>query len=256
MIELTISDEQKISAYRADPEGTPKGAVVVLQEVFGLDSHIRKAADSFAAQGYVAIAPALFDKVKSNIELPYNENGKAEGAALSEQLGTEWSLAAIQATVDAVKDAGKVAVVGYNWGGLLAYLAANKVNGVACAIGYYPKGVQDFLMEKRRVPTLIHFGEADPAIPEAEMIQFRARRPDVSAFSYPNAAEGFDFEGAPGYDAGAAGAAQERTLFWISQHVVGAAPAQMKNAGAYAQAKEDKKKKKKSGGDDMGPPMD
>lgn len=254
MVEVTASNV-KFSAYRADPEGAPKGAVVVLQDVYGVTSDIRQIADGFAAAGYVAVAPSLFDKVKSDIEL--DAAATDEGKALTEEVGTDWSLEAIQATVDAVKDAGKVALVGYAWGGFLAYTAANKVKGLACAIGYHAQeDILDGMSEKRRIPTLIHFAEADPAIPEADRVQFRARRPDVSAFSYPGASRGFTFKASSAYDPAAADQAMERTLFWISQYVVGQGPVQLKNAGAYALAKTEKKGKKKSGGDDMGPPLD
>lgn len=251
MIEVTASDV-KFSAYRADPEGAPKGAVVVLQDVFGVTADIRKIADDFAAAGYVAVAPALFDKVKANAELA--SDAAEEGRSLIAEVGTEWPLAAIQATVDTVKDAGKVALVGYAWGGYLAYLAANQVSGLACAIGYHADGVMEGAREKRRIPTLLHFAEEDPQISEADMIQFRASRPDVSAFSYPGATRGFGYAQAPAYNVEAAEKAQERTLFWISQYVVGQGPVQLKNSGAYAQAKVERKGKKKA--DDMGPPMD
>lgn len=253
MIELTTGENQTFSAYRADPEGPPKGAVIVLQDVFGVTGDIRKAADAFAAAGYVAVAPALFDKVKSNIELSGTDEAESEGRALAAEVGSEWPLAAIQATVEAVKDAGKIAVVGYSWGGYLAYHAANRVRGLACAIGYYADGILDSSREKRRVPTLLHFAENDSRFPEEDIVQFRASRPDVSAFLYPGAAHGFSSSQAPAYDADAAGAAQERTLFWISQYVVGQGPVELKNAGAYAQAKTEKKGKKKPA-DDMGPP--
>lgn len=247
MIELSAGDAS-LTAYRADPEGAPKGAVIVLQDVFGVDDHIRKIADDFAAAGYIAIAPALFDKVKADITLSPAEEG--EGRALAAEVGTDWSLAAIQAAVDTVKDAGKVAVVGYSWGGYLAYHSANRVRGVACAIGYYADGVLDGSREKRRVPTLLHFAEKDAWLPEDDISLFRAARPDVSSYLYPGAEHGFSF--GPAYDAEAAQLALDRTLFWISQHVVGQPPVQLKNAGAYAQSKTERKAKKK--GDDMGPP--
>ncbi|MFG1394480.1 dienelactone hydrolase family protein [Xanthobacter agilis] len=240
MIQLT-TDDGTVSAYRADPEGAPKGAVVVVQDVFGVDAEIRKMADGFAAAGYVAIAPALFDKVKANVTLAASDAG--EGRALAAQVGTDWSLAAVQAAVDAVKDAGKVAVVGHAWGGYLAYHAANRVRGVACAIGYYAEGVLDGAREKRRVPTLLHFAEDDPLFSEDDIIRFRAARPDVSAYLYPGAID----------DAATAALALDRTLFWISQYVVGQGPVQLKNAGAYAQAKTERKPKKKAD-DDLGPP--
>jgi carboxymethylenebutenolidase len=255
MIELTTGDGHKFSAYRADPEGTPKGAVVIIQEVFGVNPHIRKLADSFAAKGYVAIAPSLFDSVKPGVELGYDESGLSEGLALMQQVGNERPLGDIQATVDAVKSAGKVAIVGYCWGGYLAYISANRVSGVACAIGYYGGGIVDEISPKRKVPTLLHFAENDPLIPLEGVVQFRAQRPDVSAFTYPSAGHGFNCDERNSYNEEAAQTALDRTLFWIGQYVEGQPPIALKNAGFYAAAKTEKKKKKKESAD-LGPPMD
>ncbi|MBR1131808.1 dienelactone hydrolase family protein [Bradyrhizobium iriomotense] len=255
MIELTASDGASFSAYRAEPADTPKGAVVVLQDVFGVTPEICKVADAFAAKGYVAIAPSLFDRVKPGVSLGHDEGGKAEGAAISAQIGNEQAISDIQTTVDAVKSAGKVAVVGYCWGGDLAYTAANKVSGIACVIGYDGHGTVADYREKRKVPTLLHFGESDPELPPEAITQFRAWRPDVSAFTYPEATQGFGCDERGNYREDAAATALERTLFWISQYVEGQKPIQLKNAGAYAQAKTEKKKKKKAD-DDLGPPLD
>jgi len=251
MIELTSSDGHNFSAYRADPSEAPKGAVVVLQDYSGLSAHIQKEVDGFAARGYVAIAPSLFDREKKN-----SSPDEAEGEELAKQVPVDVALQDIQAAVDAVKGAGKVAIVGYSWGGFLAFLSANNLHDVACAIGYSAAQVTEQRVEKRKIPTLLHFPEGDPSLPTDAIIQFRAVRPDVSAFGYPSAKIGFNFEDSEGFDAESANAAQERTLFFISQFVEGQAPVSLKNAGAYAQAKVEKKKKKSSGGDDMGPPMD
>jgi carboxymethylenebutenolidase len=256
MIELTAGDGHKFSAYRADPDGTPRGAVVVVQDLFGINPQIRKLADEFAAKGYLAIAPSLFDSVKTDVALGYDQAGLDEGLGLTQQVGTERAIGDIQEAVDAVKSAGKVTIVGYGWGGYLAYLSANRVKGVACTVGYYGDGIADDYREKRKVPTLLHFGEADPLIPFAEVGQFRAHRPDVSAFSYPGAAHAFNCDQRDSYHDVAAKTALERTLLWISQYVEGQPPIALKNAGAYAQAKVDKKKKKKESADDLGPPTD
>lgn len=255
MIELTAGDGHKFSAYRADPDGTPKGAVVVVQDFFGINPQIRKLADQFAAKGYIAIAPSLFDAVKPDVALGYDEGSLAEGVELTQQVGTERAIGDIQGAVDAVKSAGKVTVIGYGWGGYLAYLAANRVNGVACTVGYYGDGIVSDYREKRKIPTLLHFGEDDPRIPFEEVGQFRAHRPDVSAFSYPGAAHAFNCDDRNSYNDEATKAALERTLVWISQYVEGQPPVLLKNAGAYAQAKVEKKKKKKEAADDLGPPM-
>jgi carboxymethylenebutenolidase len=256
MIELTANDGHRFSAYRADPDGAPKGAVVVLQEIFGVNPHIRKLADNFASKGYVTLAPSLFDRVKTGVELGYDESSLSEGLGLMKQVGTEQPLGDIQAAVDAVKSAGKVAIVGYCWGGYLAYVSANRVSGVACAIGYYGGGIVDEYREKRKIPTLLHFAENDSLIPFEDVTQFRAHRPDVSSFSYPAVTHGFNCDERDTYNEDAAQKALDRTLFWISQYVEGQPPVTLKNAGSYAQQKTDKKKKKKEAADDLGPPMD
>lgn len=251
MMELTAADGHHFSAYRAEPPERPKGAVVVLQEIFGIDAHIRQMADAFAGQGYLAIAPALFERAHKDVALGYGEADIETGLGYVRQIGLADPLADIQAAVDAVSTAGKVALVGYCWGGYLAYLAANRVTGLACAIGYYGPGIAGEASEKRKVPTLLHFGASDPLIPADAVEQFRARRPDVSAFSY-SAGHGFACAGRDGYSGDAADRALERTLAWVSQYVAGQPPIALKNAGIYAQQKVDKKKKKPA--EELGPP--
>jgi carboxymethylenebutenolidase len=253
MIEITSSDGHSFSAYRADPQDAAKGAVVVLPDLFGLTSYIQKEVESFAAKGYVAIAPSLFDREKKGVALAHDQSG--EGEELARSVGTAHALNDIQATVNAVASVGKVAIVGYSWGGYLAYLSSNRVSGVACTVGYYGPGIAQDSLEKRKIPTLLHFGENDPLIPLDDIVHFRASRPDVSAFSYPAAGHGFNCSERDDYNAEAAQIALERTLFWISQFVEGQAPIALKNSGSYAQQKVDKKKKK-AADDDMGPPIE
>lgn len=254
MIELTAEDGHQFPAYRVDPSETPKGAVVVLQEAFGVDPHICKVADSFAAKGYVAIVPSLIERAKKNAA--NTENVDADLAKQLTDLGDDSSYIDLQAAIDSVKEVGKVALIGYSDGADLAYLSGIKVKGLACAVGYYGPKIPERFLIKCRIPTLIHFGDNDPLTPTEEVIQFRANRPDVSVFTYPTAGHGFSSDEHEGYNAEAAEKALERTLFWISQFVEGQPPIQMKNGGSYAQAKQDKKKKKKTSSDDMGPPMD
>ncbi|HTO59796.1 MAG TPA: dienelactone hydrolase family protein [Bradyrhizobium sp.] len=246
MIELTTSDGASLSAYRADPVGAPKGAVVILRD----DDSMRKVADAFAAKGFVAIAPSLSDRAKPG-------PGSAEDPPAAHQIESGQALADIQTTIDAVKGAGKVAIVGYSGGSDLAYAAANRVSGIACVVGYSGSATVRAYQEKRKVPTLLHFGESDALIPLEAIDQFRSHRPDVSAFTYPGAAHGFDCEDSESFHEDAAQKALERTLLFISQYVEGQPPILLKNAGAYAQAKTDRKSTKKKGGaDDLGPPMD
>jgi carboxymethylenebutenolidase len=255
-MELTSVDGHKLSAYRVDPSDAPKGAVVVVQEIFGVNPHIRKMADKFAAEGYVAIAPSLFDRVKAGVELGYDQAALDEGLGYREQIEDATALTDLQAAVDAVRDVGKVAIVGFCWGGYLAYRANMELKGLSVAVGYYGAGIEKRFLGKSKIPTCVHWAEKDPLIAyDPEVIQHRAYRPDVTAYSYPEATHGFNCDERDSYNAEAAAKAMERTLFFMSQFLVGQAPVQLKNSGFYAQQKTVKKKKKKTGGgDDMGPP--
>ncbi len=194
--------------------------------------------------------------MKAGVELGYDEASVAEGIGLMQQVGKERALAEIQATVDAVKSAGKVAVVGYCWGGYLAYAAGNQVKGLACAVGYYGGGIVDDYGEKRKVPTLLHFGENDAFIPLEAMSQFRAFRPDVSVFSYPGASHGFNCDQRDSYQAEAAqtGARSDPVLgLAICRR---AASDRAEEFGRLCAGEGRQEKEEKGGGDDLGPPMD
>jgi carboxymethylenebutenolidase len=252
MIEITAGDGHVFSAYRADPAETPKGAVLLLQEVFGVNANIRKIADGFAAKGYVAVAPCLFDRVKKEAEFGFDEVSVREGFELARQVGLDAALTDIQAAAETVKDAGKIAVVGFDWGAYLAFQAANRVKGLACAVAYYGCGISQDHTAKRKIPTMLHFGSQDGYIPIETVTLFRMARPDITVYDYP-AGHGFACEERENYDAAAAAKAWERTLVMIAHRLEGPPTVTLKNAGAYAAAKVEKKKKPAS--DDLGPPM-
>src|SRR5258708_15705759 len=165
MIELTASDGFKLGAYRADPAGAPKGAVVVIQEIFGVNNHVKRTADGFAARGYAAIAPALFDRHKPGIELCYDQDAIAQGRDIRTAVDGPGPLKDVQAAIDAAKNAGKIAVVGYCWGGTLAFHAATRLSGLACAVGYYGGGSAATASAKPTGPTTLHFRDKEPSIP-------------------------------------------------------------------------------------------
>ncbi len=218
-IQLTAADGHKLDAYRADPAGKPKGAVVVIQEIFGVNGHIQKTADGFAAKGYVAIAPALFDRVERGIDLGYREADIAAGRNIRTKIGSDdRPLADIQAAINAVKSAGKVATVGYCWGGSLAFLSATRLNGLACAVGYYGATIAQNAQEKPKAPTLLHFGETDQSIPMADVEKVKKARPDVTIYTYP-AGHGFNCDERASYDAASAKTALGRTMAFLAQHV-------------------------------------
>ena len=211
IMSLTALDGQQFSAYLAQPNGTPKGGVVVIQEIFGVNSHIRGVADEFADQGYLTIAPALFDRIKPGIELGYEADDITAGIAHKTTCGNDDPLAEIAAALDVVKSAGKVGVVGYCWGGALTWLAACKIANFSAASSYYGGGVGGMMDLSPKCPTIFHFGEEDHAIPMTEVDQVKAAQPNSPVHVYP-AGHGFNCEQRGSYHAESRKIALERTL--------------------------------------------
>src|SRR5690349_7508042 len=218
MIELTAKDGHKLGAYVAEAEGKARGAIVVIQEIFGVNHHIRSVADRFAAKGYHAVAPALFDRLRSGIELGYGPEDMTKGREARSQIKLDDTLLDVQATIDEAGKHGKVAVVGYCWGGSLAYLAATRLQGVACAIGYYCGMIAEHRNEKVRVPTILHFGETDQSIPMSDVEKVRQAHPDMSIFVYP-AGHGFSCDERGSFDKASHELALERTLKFMADKV-------------------------------------
>ncbi len=222
-ITLTAADGFQSSAYLAEPDGTPKGAVVVLQEIFGVNSHIRGVADRYAAAGYLAIAPSTFDRVERNVQLGYTADDMKEGSRLkaaAEALPAPGVLQDVQAAVDHVAHAGKVGIVGYCWGGLLVWRSAEQVSGLSAAVAYYGGGMT-FGSEPARkpaVPTMAHFGDQDKHITLDSVKAFEQAQPEVEVHLYA-ADHGFNCEQRGSYNAGAAATALERTLYHFGKHV-------------------------------------
>lgn len=213
-IALTAADGHKLTAYRADPQGAAKGAVVVVQEIFGVNVHIQSVVDGYAKNGYMAIAPALFDREGPGIELGYNADDIARGRDLAFPLGWESPILDINAAIDAVADVGKTGIVGYCWGGSLAYLASCK-SKVDCAVGYYGGQILKILAAepdlKPQVPMMLHFGEHDKGIPLTDVDQIRERHPDIPVHLY-DADHGFNCDMRGSYSQPAAELALQRTL--------------------------------------------
>jgi carboxymethylenebutenolidase len=189
-IGLKASDGFLLGGYRADPAGKPKAGLVVIQEIFGVNHHIRNVCDRFAALGYAAVAPAMFDRAKADVDLGYDKAAMEEGVKLRAAIKLEDSLKDVQAAIDALQPAGKVGVVGYCWGGSLAFLAAARLSGLACAVGYYGGMIAAHKDEQPKVPTILHFGEKDQGIPMADVDKIKSARPDVKIYTYP-AGHGF-----------------------------------------------------------------
>jgi carboxymethylenebutenolidase len=222
-ISLTAADGFKSSAYVSEPSGKAKGAIVVVQEIFGVNSHIRAVADGYAAAGYLAIAPATFDRVERNVDLGYAPNDITEGARLKaavEALPAPGVLQDIQAAVDYAARAGKVGIVGYCWGGLLVWRAAEKVRGLSAAVAYYGGGVTAGTEPSRKpaVPTMAHFGDQDAHISVESVKAFEQAHPEVEVHLYA-ANHGFNCDQRGSWNAGAAATARERSLFHFGKHI-------------------------------------
>ena len=222
-IELKAADGFVFPAYVAQPAGTPKGGVVVLQEIFGVNSHIRAVADGYAAQGYLAVAPATFHRVKPGVELGYQPDDMTAGFGLKtavEALPAPGVLQDIQAAIDHAAQAGKVGIVGYCWGGLLTWRAACSLKGLSAAAPYSGGGVTtpEEVARQPLVPVLAHFGDQDHWIPLDTVEAFKAAQPGVTVHVY-QANHGFNCDQRGSYNEAAANLARERTLAFFAQHV-------------------------------------
>ena len=222
-VALVAADGFQSSAYVAEPSGQPRGAVVVLQEIFGVNSHICSVAGRYAAAGYLAIAPSTFDRVSRGVELGYSPDDMTQGSGLKaavEALPAPGVLQDIQTAVDYAARAGKVGIVGYCWGGLLVWRSAEKVQGLSAAVCYYGGGMTAGSEQTRRpaVPTMAHFGELDTHIPVDSVKAFAQAHPEVEVHLYV-ANHGFNCDQRGAYDAGAAATALERSLYHFGKHV-------------------------------------
>lgn len=214
---LMARDGHEFDAWLAPPVGTPRGAVLVLQEIFGVNPHIRAVADGFAADGYLAIAPSLFDRVKRNMEMGYTPQDVEHGRGYVMQIPEEKLLLDMRACVNVVRHAGRVGVVGYCWGGSLAYLAACELP-VAAAVAYYGTRTVQYLDRKPRAPVMYHFGDRDKTIPPEAIEKIRTAHPQGQYFIYP-ADHGFNCDHRASFDATASNQARERTLAFFAQHL-------------------------------------
>jgi carboxymethylenebutenolidase len=225
-IELTAADGSKFPVYEARPAGQAKGALIVLQEIFGVNAHIRALADGFAALGFLALAPATFHRVQPGVELGYSADDVAAGAVLKaavEALPPPGVMQDIQAAIDYAANAGtagKVGVVGYCWGGLLTWRAACLLSGVSAAVPYYGGGITSAAEIARRpkCPVLAHFGDRDHVIALSGVEAFKQAHADVEVHVY-RAGHGFNCDHRSAYDAAAAALARERTLAFFTRHL-------------------------------------
>lgn len=225
MIELQSADGTWVPAYEARPAGTSKGAVVVIQEIFGVNSHIRNVADGYAAEGYLAVAPATFHRAKPGVELGYTEADMGEGFGYKtavEALPAPGVMPDIQAAIDHAAQAsgGKVGIVGFCWGGLLTWRAACTLTGLSAAAPYYGGGVttEAEIARQPKVPVLAHFADEDTWISLDSVEAFKKAQPEVEVHTYA-AHHGFNCDQRGSWDAPSAQLARERTLAFFAQHL-------------------------------------
>ena len=216
-IELKASDGFSLGGYRTDAD-KPKGGLVVIQEIFGVNRHMRHVCDLFAEKGYTAIAPAIFDRAKRNVELGYDKAAADEGVKLRAAIKLEDTLKDVQAAIDALQSVGKVGIIGYCWGGSLAFLAAARLSGLACAVGYYGGMIAAHAGEKPKVPTILHFGEQDHGIPMADVEKVKAARPEVKVYVYP-AGHGFSCDERASFDQASSDKALAVSLAFLRQNL-------------------------------------
>ena len=216
--QLQAADGHRLDAFVARPQGTPRGALVVLQEIFGVNPHIRAVAQGYADEGYVAIAPALFDRQQRGIEMGYSPDDIQRGRALKTAADQALALQDIAAAIAEGSQYGKVGIVGYCWGGLMVWLAACKLDGLAGAISYYGAGIPDQAALQPRCPVLMHFGERDHSIPVASVEAFRQAQPQVEIQLYP-ADHGFNCDQRAAFEPQSAALARQRSLDFLHRHV-------------------------------------
>ena len=216
-LQLRASDGNTLSAYVVRPEGTPRGAIVVVQEIFGVNSHVRRVVEQYAAEGYVAIAPAMFDRFEKDVDLGYDAKGIEQGVAFMMRTTNTSTLADLDAAITTVSHAGRVGMVGYCWGGRSTYLAACHAN-IAAAVVYYGGGLPQLLPDTPRCPVMFHFGERDSHIPLSDVDQVRNANPQGIFHLYP-AGHGFNCSERQDFDQASAQLAFGRTIEFFRQHV-------------------------------------
>ena len=217
-IELKPEGAGPIAAWRDDPAGAPRGGIVVIQEIFGVNAHIREVTERFAAEGFLAIAPAIFDHVEKGFDAGYDPDSRARGMAVVAEVDLEQVLRDAAAAIAVAGEGGKVGIAGYCFGGSVAWAAAARLSGLSAAVGYYGGRILSMRDLQPKAPVMLHFGEKDQHIPITEVRAFAAARPDVPVHVYP-ADHGFNCDCRPSYDGPSATLASRRTLEFFGRRL-------------------------------------
>ena len=218
-ITLTASDGHKLSAYRADPTGTPKGGMVVVQEIFGVNHHIRAVCDAFAKEGYVAIAPAVFDRIERNFESGYTPAEIEKARSFIAKPDWDAMLRDTDAAIKELQSVGPVGIVGFCMGGTIAFLAAARLSGLSAAVGYYGGRIVAYADEKPKCPTQLHFGEDDASIPMSDVETIKQKRPDCESYVYKGAGHGFHCDERGSFHKESRDLAWQRTTAFFDKHM-------------------------------------
>lgn len=218
-LQLTTSDNHTLGAYRADPSGKPKGGIVVIQEIFGVNHHIRAVCDRFAAIGYAAIAPQVFDRFVRDFESGYSPDEIAHARSYLGNLNFDLMMKDIEAAVSNLKGVGPVGIVGYCMGGTAAFLAACRVNGLSAAVAYYGGMIGKFADEKPKCPLQMHFGEKDEGIPMSTVEEIKKKLPQAETYTYPDAPHGFACDERASFRKEAADLAWQRTTEFLAKNM-------------------------------------
>lgn len=222
---LTASDGHVLDAYVATPEGTPIGGLVVVQEIFGVNAHIRRVADGYAKDGFLVVAPAIFDRIEKNVELAYEGEDWPKAVGYMQKLDPSTVLKDVAAAFEYAKqNTGKaVSVVGYCYGGFTSWLSATRGASVgiapACCVGYYPGGVGTVATEQPTCPVMLHFGAEDTHIGPEQIEAVRNAHPDVTIYVYEGAEHGFNCDARSSYNPASAALARERSLAFLKAHL-------------------------------------
>jgi carboxymethylenebutenolidase len=223
-LKVKATDGHELSAYVARPEQEPIGALVLVQEIFGVNAHIRRVADGYAKDGFVVVAPALFDRFERGVELKYEDEDAKHAYELMNKLNPDTALLDIAAAYGVAKDTGKgIGVIGYCFGGLMSWLTATRGETLkmqpSCCVGYYPGGIGKFAKEEPSCPVLLNFGGADTHIGPDQIEAVREAHPEVKIFIYDGAEHGFNCDARSSYNPQAAALARERTLAFLKANV-------------------------------------
>ena len=218
ILEITAKDKHQFSAYISQPSVKPKAGIVIIQEIFGVNTHIKEVTDLYASKGYLCIAPSLFDRIEKNVILNYDETGVTKGRNLKE-LCDKNALKDIEASISVVSSAGKVGVIGYCWGGSLSWRIGCEASNVSASVCYYGGDIPKLKNLKPNCNVLTHFGELDKGIPINDVKIFEEIRPEVLTYTYP-ADHGFNCDHRSQFNKKCADIALDRTLKFLEKNLV------------------------------------